>query len=140
MSPIDSQKTEQKNEPRIEANTSVDKADRAVQKSLDRFGMALDHLADRIETTAQKIHRVRNVAMDSKEKLNHFTDEVKATMSPLKPYFSRAQDLSHRAVVRVKANPGLFVWAGVGVFFGFLALIYWDRNSSSLLDGQNTIL
>jgi hypothetical protein len=123
MNPTDPFKTE----PQLDVNTSIDKADRAVQKSLDRFEVALDNLADKIEMTAQKIHRVRDVALDSKDKLNHLTDEVKATISPLKPYLSQAQNLSSKAMVRVKANPKPFIWAGVGIFCGFLAMIYWDR-------------
>ena len=107
--------------------SSIEKAEAAVQSSINRFESAMETLAEKVEGTTQKIHHVRDVARDSKEKLMHFKEEVQATFDPLRPYARQVQKYSTKAFVAVKRVPRPYLWLalGVGVWAGYR--IYSNR-------------
>lgn len=114
----------------LNTNGSIDKAERVVQKNLDRFETAIEQLADKVEGTAQKIHHVRDVAMEGKEKLMHLKEEVQASIDPLKPTLNQLGDYSNQAISTVKSWPRQYVWIGLGVL-GFVAYRFFKGNSYS---------
>lgn len=113
----------------INTNGSIDKAERVVQKNLDRFETAIEQLADKVEGTAQKIHHVRDVAMDGKEKLMHLKEEVQASIDPLKPALNQLGGQIAPLVGTVKSWPRQYVWLGLGVL-GFVAWKYFKGGST----------
>ncbi len=105
-------------------SSSIEKAEEAVQNSITRFEIAMEHLAEKVEGTSQKLHHVRDVAQDSKEKLMHFKDEVQATIDPLRPYMKQIQSYSTKAIGTVRAAPRPYLWLAMGVI-GFAAFKYF---------------
>lgn len=112
----------------MNTNSSIDKAEKVVQKNLDRFETAIEQLADKVEGTAQKIHHVRDVAMDGKDKLKHLKDEVQASIDPLKPAINQLGGQLNGVVGTVKTWPRQYVWIALGVL-GFVAWKAFKGNS-----------
>ena len=111
-------------------SSSIEKAEEAVQNSINRFETAMEHLAEKVDGTSQKLHHVRDVAKDSKEKLMHFKEEVEATINPLKPYVKQIQSYSTKAMGTVRAAPKPYLWLAVGVI-GFAAFQYFRNRDAS---------
>lgn len=107
--------------------STIDKAEEAVQNSINRFETAMEHLAEKVEGTSQKIHHVRDVAKDSKEKLMHLKDEVQATIDPLRPYVAQVRNVSRKALGRVRSAPRPVLWAAVGIL-GWAAYQYFKKS------------
>ena len=110
-------------------SSSIEKAEEAVQNSINRFETAMEHLAEKVEGTSQKLHHVRDVAKDSKDKLMHLKEEVRATLDPFKPYVNQVRNISTKAVGTVRATPRPFLLAAVGLI-GFAAYKYFKNSST----------
>lgn len=82
----------------------------SLEMSVQRFEMAMDGLANRVDVTAQSIQHAKDIATAPQR----FFINAKGTM----------EDFSSRAVVAVRKNPKPFVAAAVGVV-GFGILLYF---------------
>lgn len=109
--------------------SSIERAEEAVQNSINRFETAMEHLAEKVEGTSQKLHHVRDVAKDSKDKLMHLKEEVQATIGPFKPYMNQVKTISNRAMGSVRAAPRPLLWAAMGIV-GFAAYKYFKNSGS----------
>lgn len=116
---------------KIDANkisSSIEKAEEAVQNSINRFETAMEHLAEKVEGTSQKLHHVRDVAKDSKDKLMHLKEEVQATLDPIRPYVTQVRNISNKAMGTVRGTPRPVLLAAIGII-GFAAYKYFRSSS-----------
>ncbi len=104
---------------------SIERAEEAVKNSIERFESAMGQLTGKVEGTSQKLHHVRDVAQESKDKLMQFKNEIQSTVDPLKPYLKQAKNYSLTAVNVVRAAPKPFLWLAIGVL-GFAAFKYFE--------------
>ncbi|OFZ29313.1 MAG: hypothetical protein A2622_07815 [Bdellovibrionales bacterium RIFCSPHIGHO2_01_FULL_40_29] len=89
-----------------------------LEMSVQRFGMALDNLANRVGVTADSIHQVQEMVGAPKRMILN----AKGTI----------QDYSERAITKVRENPRPFLMVAVGVI-GLGALLYYGvRRPDSL--------
>jgi len=88
-------------------NDSIRKAERQVDKSLDKFEAAMDHLAQKVEGTTESLQHVVEVASLPKRKLEDLAEFAK-------PYAEGAANQTRRVVRHVRENPqpvlaGMFI-------------------------------
>lgn len=121
---------------KMKLNSSIDKAEEAVQQSIDRFETAMEHLAEKVEGTSQKLHHVRDVAQDSKEKLLHFKDEVQATIDPLRPYVKQIKTYSRKAMGTARSVPRPVWWLAAGVV-GWVTFQYFRGDAPRKAKGTS---
>lgn len=113
---------------KMNLNSSIEQAEEAVQHSINRFETAMEHLAEKVEGTSQKLHHVRDVAKDSKDKLLHLKDEVQATLDPVKPYVKQIKNASGKALGTVRSAPKPYLWLAAGVI-GYAAYKYFKGSA-----------
>lgn len=116
----------------INPESSVQKAQDAVEVNLARFESALAHLADRVEHTSHRVEHVGELARKSRDELMHLKETAQTAIDPFVPYFKQGKDISNKAIVQAKRNPKPFLWAFAGMIGAYLAYrTYESRQSSS---------
>src|SRR6476469_8683064 len=102
-------------------DSSIQKAQDAVEVNLAKFESALAHLADRVEHTSHRVEHVGELARKSRDELMHLKDVATTAIDPFVPYFKQGKDISNKAIVGVKENPKPYLWAFAGLIGAFLA-------------------
>jgi hypothetical protein len=114
-----------------ENSSSIQKAEEAVQNSINRFEAAMEKLTEKIEGTTQKIHHVRQIAHDSKGKLMQLKNEVQTALGPIRPYAKQVALLSVEAVSLARRAKRPYLWIAVGVA-GYMAYKYFSRKNEAV--------
>jgi hypothetical protein len=112
----------------VPTNSSVQRAQDAVDASLARFESALSHLADRVEQTRLRVESIGETARRSKDELTHLKDRAKTAIEPLAPMLQQGKNISTRAISTVRENPRPYLWAFVGLVGAFLAYKSYQKN------------
>ncbi|MFN8790698.1 MAG: hypothetical protein ACK5Y2_04505 [Bdellovibrionales bacterium] len=117
---------------------SIRKAEREVQNNLNRFEVAMEHLADKVEGPGQKLHKVQEFARRSRQRVKQVQDVIQgATASlqanvaaPLAPRIQKASDVASTGALQQSPDPKHYAWAAIGIVGGLIALMYLRRKNS----------
>ena len=108
----------------INTDSSLQKAQDATIQSIAKFEDALEHLAEKVENTNQRVEHVGEIVQRLKGDFFHIKDSAKHAVEPLMPLVSQGKDISGRAFGKVRQNPRAFVAVVAG-----LAGVYWAFKS-----------
>lgn len=106
-------------------DNAIQRAERAVENSIDKFEAAMGHLADKAEMTSQKLQHVREVGKKSKDQLVHLKDEVSTTLEPMRPYVSRARTFSRDLASGIRPNSRPLLLGALGLVGGYFFYRYY---------------
>lgn len=105
----------------INQDSSVQKAQDAVEANLAKFETALAHLADRVEHTSHRVEHVGELARKSRDELMHLKESAQSAVGPFVPYIKQGRSFSNKAILQAKENPKPFLWAFAGMVGAYLA-------------------
>jgi hypothetical protein len=119
-------------------DSSIQKAQDAVEVNLAKFESALAHLADRVEHTSHRVEHVGELARKSRDELMHLKDVATSAIDPFIPVLKQGKDMSNKAIVEVKENPKPYLWAFAGLIGAFLAYRSFQGNrASTRIEGRS---
>ncbi len=107
-------------------STEIAMAKTDVKFSLEKFENALETLADKIESTSQRIQKPIRVANEWKNAVVELKDTALAN-----PYFKEALTFSGVIFARIRRNPRPFGLAALGII-GVIALVTYSRSRTRM--------
>lgn len=116
--------------------SSLQKAQDATIQSIANFETALEHLADKVENTNQRVEHVGEIVQRLKNDFLHVKDSAKHAVDPLMPLVNQGKELSGRAFGRVRQNPRAFLMILAGVAGVIYAMKSFKRPTAFVSDTE----
>jgi len=104
----------------INVRSSAEKIENTMLNTMSKLEAAVEHLADRVEGSGKARHMRTNLREKAQE-----------AVAPVMPYIRRTKNAGAKAVEKMRENPRPYVFAGIGIAAGTLALGYLLRKKRS---------
>lgn len=104
----------------INSDSTLQSAQDATIQSIAKFEGALEHLAEKVENTSQRVEHVGEIVQRLKGDFGHLKSTAKNAVQPILPLMEQGRDISNRAISSARQNPkALFLIAAgiIGLFF-----------------------
>lgn len=122
------------------SSSKIEKAERAVEQSVERFESAMEGLASRVEDSSHRVQHSVDLANKTKDDLMRVKDSIRSATDPIVPYYRRVVGTSNRIVSRVQENPRPYLYTAAA-FIGSILLIgyFQGRRNRSAMRSDTTL-